>query len=97
MEAHANPEARTESHLGFLRKYVFSRSHRIIGLQYFFLSLAAALTGALLSALMRIHIVWPDAPLPFLGTLKPEDYLAMMTVHGTLMVFGAIMPAFVGF
>ena len=88
MEQHANPEARTHADKpGFVRKYVFSRNHKIIGLQYFFLSLTAALMGALLSALMRIHLVWPEAPLPFLGSLKPEDYLALMTMHGTLMVF----------
>ena len=36
---------------------------------------------------MRIHRVWPDSPLPLLGLIKPEDYLALVTMHGTLMVF----------
>ena len=71
----------------FLRRYVFSTDHKVIGLQYFFLSLLAVLVGAVLSVLMRIHIVWPQAALPFLGRIKPEDYLAYMTMHGTLMVF----------
>lgn len=70
-----------------LRRYVFSTDHKVVGLQYFFLSLAAALTGTLLSLLMRIHLIWPNLALPFFGTIKPENYLAYLTMHGTLMVF----------
>jgi cytochrome c oxidase subunit 1 len=36
---------------------------------------------------MRIHLVWPKASIPFLGEIKPENYLAQLTMHGTLMVF----------
>src|SRR5579871_1591491 len=71
----------------FLRRYLFSADHKVIGRQYFFLSLAAVLVGAWLSLLMRIHLVWPKATLPFLGEIKPENYLAQLTMHGTLMVF----------
>ena len=66
---------------------VFSRDHKVIGKQYFFLSLAAVLTGSLLSLIMRIHLVWPKATIPLLGQIKPEDYLGFLTIHGTLMVF----------
>ena len=72
---------------GFLRRYFFSTDHKVIGRQYFFLSLAAVLVGAWLSLLMRIHLVWPHAAIPFLGEIKPENYLAQLTMHGTLMVF----------
>src|SRR5437763_7440214 len=72
---------------GFLRRYVFSSDHKVVGLQYFFLSLAAVLVGMVLSLLMRIHLVWPQAALPFFGQIKPETYLAYLTMHGTLMVF----------
>jgi cytochrome c oxidase subunit 1 len=70
-----------------LRRYVFSTDHKVIGIQYFFLSLAAVLVGTLLSLLMRIHLVWPTAHIPFWGQIKPEGYLALLTMHGTLMVF----------
>src|SRR5438270_8349574 len=66
---------------------LFSRDHKIIGKQYFFLSLAAVLIGSLLSLLMRIHLIWPQAAIPFFGQIKPEDYLGFLTIHGTLMVF----------
>src|SRR5947199_3415480 len=72
---------------------IFSRDHKIIGLQYFFLSLAAALVGVALSVLMRMHLVWPEASLPFFGVIKPEQYLAMLTMHGTLMIFFVLTTA----
>jgi cytochrome c oxidase subunit I len=68
-------------------RHVFSTDHKVIGRGYFFLSLAAVLVGAWLSLLMRIHLVWPHAVIPFLGEIKPENYLAHLTMHGTLMVF----------
>ena len=77
----------------FLRRYLFTTDHKIIGLQYFFLSLAAVLIGTLLSLLMRIHLVWPPAAIPFLGEIKPESYLAFLTMHGTLMVFFVLSTA----
>ena len=71
----------------FLRLHVLTTDHKAIGRGYFFLSLAAVIAGAWLSLLMRIHLVWPKATLPFLGEIKPENYLAYLTMHGTLMVF----------
>src|ERR1700739_166448 len=71
----------------FLRRHVFTTDHKAIGRGYFFLSLAAVLMGAWLSLLMRVHLVLPKAALPFLGEIKPENYLAQLTMHGTLMVF----------
>ncbi len=66
---------------------LFTTHHRPLGILYLLLSLAAVAIGTLLSLLMRIHRVWPDTPLPFYGLLKPEDYLALVTMHGTLMIF----------
>src|SRR5215471_5436538 len=78
---------------GRFSRYLFSTDHKVIGVQYFFLSLAAALIGSLLSLLMRIHLVWPQARIPLLGKIKPEDYLAFLTMHGTLMVFFVLSTA----
>jgi len=72
---------------------LLTTSHRRLGVLYLYLSLAAVTTGTLLSLLMRIHRVWPDAPLPFYGVLKPEDYLALVTMHGTLMIFFVLTVA----
>src|SRR6266436_841855 len=78
-ESHAHPGPQ-----GFIRKWVFSLDHKVIGLQYYFLALAAVFVGMFLSLLMRIHLVTPTAILPFLGDIKPETYLTLVTMHGQL-------------
>jgi len=84
--AHAAPQ-------GFIRKWIFSLDHKVIGLQYFFLALTAVLVGMFLSLLMRIHLIWPTVPLPLLGEIKPETYLSLLTMHGTIMVFFVLTTA----
>src|SRR5580693_8097082 len=87
----------------FIRKHVFSLDHKVIGKQYYALALVAVVTGMVLSWIMRIHLVWPTAPIPGLGWLSkagapggvvtPEYYLSLMTMHGTLMVFFVLTNA----
>src|SRR5579864_4245158 len=84
--AHAAPQ-------GFIRKYVFSLDHKVIGLQYYFLALTAVFVGMFLSLLMRIHLIWPNITLPLLGDIKPETYLTLVTMHGTIMVFFVLTTA----
>src|SRR6266481_406689 len=79
---------------GFIRKWVFSLDHKVIGLQYYFLALAAVFVGMFLSLLMRIHLIWPTAVLPFFGEIKPETYLSLLTMHGTIMGFIVLLAAF---
>ncbi|HUD66469.1 MAG TPA: cbb3-type cytochrome c oxidase subunit I [Candidatus Sulfotelmatobacter sp.] len=78
---------------GFVRKYIFSLDHKVIGIQYFFLALTAVFVGMLLSLLMRIHMIWPTAALPLVGEIKPETYLSLLTMHGTIMVFFVLTTA----
>jgi len=93
---------------GFLRKYVFSLDHKVIGKQYYGLALIAVFTGMILSWLMRFHLVWPNAKILGLdlvsktgapgGVITPEYYLSLLTMHGTLMVFFVLTNApFAGF
>ena len=72
---------------------VFSTDHRTIGRLYLLLALFAVTAGTFLSVLMRIHLVWPEWPLPGHGPLLPEDYLALVTVHGTIMLFFVLTTA----
>src|SRR5258708_14178245 len=72
---------------GFIRKYIFSLDHKVIGIQYFLLALTAVFVGMLLSLLMRIHMIWPTANLPIFGEIRPETYLSLLTIPGTIMVF----------
>jgi cytochrome c oxidase subunit 1 len=78
---------------GFIRKYIFSLDHKVIGIQYFFLALTAVFVGMFLSLLMRIHLIWPAAVLPLVGEIKPETYLSLLTMHGTIMVFFVLTTA----
>ena len=86
IHAHAAPQ-------GFIRKYIFSLDHKVIGLQYYFLALTAVFVGMFLSLLMRIHLIWPQVSLPLVGEIKPETYLSLLTMHGTIMVFFVLTTA----
>src|SRR6202046_1586182 len=80
---------------GFIRKYIFSIDHKVIGIQYFLLALTAVCVGIVLSLLMRFHLVYPGAHLPFVsgGIMTPEQYMALVTMHGTIMVFFVLTTA----
>ena len=86
VHAHAAPQ-------GFIRRYIFSLDHKVIGLQYYFLALTAVFVGMFLSLLMRIHLIWPAAKIPLIGTIQPETYLSLLTMHGTIMVFFVLTTA----
>ena len=86
VHAHAGPTS-------WIRKYIFSLDHKVIGIQYFFLALTAVFVGMFLSLLMRIHLIWPAANLPLFGEIKPETYLTLLTMHGTIMVFFVLTTA----
>jgi cytochrome c oxidase subunit 1 len=80
---------------GWIRKYIFSLDHKVIGIQYFLLALFSVFLGMTLSVLMRMHLVWPGLHLPFIagGVMTPEQYLALLTMHGTIMVFMVLTTA----
>jgi len=83
---------------GFIRKWIFSVDHKVIGIQYYFLALFSVFLGMGLSVLMRIHLVWPNAQLPSWlwpggGQMTSEEYLALMTMHGSIMVFMVLTTA----
>src|SRR4030081_2286331 len=88
---------------GFIRKYIFSLDHKVIGLQYYFLALVAVFVGMFLSLLMRIHLIWPGAALPILGEIKPDvphaghharhDYGFLRAYHGAAGRLWQLLPA----
>ena len=88
---------------GFIRRYVFSLDHKVIGIQYYFLALFSVLVGMSLSLLMRYHMIHPDAKVAWFaslwptaaqgGIMTPELYLSLMTMHGTIMVFFVLTTA----
>src|SRR5687768_14881081 len=88
---------------GFIRKYIFSIDHKVIGIQYILLALSAVIVGMLMSVLMRVKLTWPGTSISILETLFPEGarggvmsaefYLSLVTMHGTLMVFFVLTTA----
>ncbi len=87
----------------FIRRYIFSLDHKVIGIQYIILALAAVIVGMTMSVLMRMNLSWPGTHWPILGTLfpsgapggvmNPEFYLSLVTMHGTIMVFFVLTTA----
>ncbi len=84
--------------LGFIRKYIFSEDHKIIAKQFLITGIFWAVVGGLFSSLFRVQLGFPDLDLSFLspiignwltpqGKIDAEVYLALITMHGTIMVF----------
>src|SRR5215217_4376686 len=81
----------------FITKYIFSQDHKTIGKQFLITGIIWAVIGALFSVLFRLQLGFPDASFPFLeklfghwakdGKLDPEFYYALITMHGTILVF----------
>ncbi len=94
---------RHEPPKSFIRKYIFSLDHKVIGIQYIMLALTAVVVGMAMSILMRLNLSWPGTNWPILGTLfptgapggviSPEFYLSLVTMHGTIMVFFVLTTA----
>ena len=107
-DAHAHGHAHPE--LGFLKKYVFSVDHKIIGIQFLFMGLFFFVVGGLLAMLIRWQLAWPSAsltpghPVPILGKMMgwtdgympPDFYTMVFSMHATIMIFFVIIPLLVG-
>jgi cytochrome c oxidase subunit 1 len=86
-----------EHHGNFLTKYIFSTDHKIIAKQFLITGIFWAIIGGALSIVFRLQLGFPDMNLAWLepvlgkwivdGKLDQEFYLALVTMHGTIMVF----------
>ena len=81
----------------FITKYIFSMDHKMIAKQYLWTALFMGIIGIAMSVFFRMQIAWPEEPFKileiFLGDMAPggvmtqDAYLALVTIHGTIMVF----------
>ena len=109
---HETSHAHEHHDLGFWRTYVFSTDHKVIGIQYAVTSLAFLFFGFCLMLMMRWQIAYPGQQIPVFGklleailgetakggVLSPDLYNVFGAMHGTIMVFLAVVPlAFAGF
>ena len=79
----------------FLRKYVISTDHKIIAMQYLFTGMAMALIGGFMSYAFRMHLAFPGIDVPGYGLVTPADYNALVTNHGSIMIFWVAMPVLI--
>ena len=97
--------------LGFWRKYVFSTDHKVVGIQYGVTALVFLFFGYTLMALMRWQLAYNGTPIPIVGNLllkllgpdvadrgimSPDLYNSFGAMHGTIMVFLAVVPLAAG-
>ncbi len=82
--AHAHPTG--------LKRWLFTTNHKDIGTLYLWFALSMFFMGGTMALLIRAELFQPG-----LQFVNPEFFNSLTTVHGLVMVFGAIMPAWVGF
>ena len=89
----------------FIRTYVFSLDHKVIGLQFLFSTLLWFLVGGLLALGIRWQLAWPWSDMPVIGRMlfsaeggqiSPEFYTTLFTMHATVMIFFVIIPILAG-
>jgi cytochrome c oxidase subunit 1 len=81
----------------FITKYIFSQDHKTIGKQFLITGIVWAIIGGLFSVLFRLQLGFPEQTFPILetffgrwaagGVIQPEFYYALVTIHGTVLVF----------
>ena len=98
--AHADGHAHDAHHHeeSFISKYVFSQDHKMIGKQFLVTAIFMAWVAVFMSIIFRLQLAWPGEGFAFTnfflgdkwapgGVLNPDMYLALVTIHGTIMVF----------
>lgn len=91
---------------GFFSKYIFSLDHKMIAKQYLLTGIFWAIMGGLFSLFFRLQLAFPDMDMTWLkpifgewiqnGRIDPEFFLALVTMHGTMMVFFVLTLGFSG-
>jgi cytochrome c oxidase subunit 1 len=81
----------------FVSKYIFSTDHKMIGKQFLVTGMIMGIIGVMMSMLFRLELAYPEQSFPILefflgkwapdGVMDPNIYLALVTIHGTIMVF----------
>jgi cytochrome c oxidase subunit 1 len=94
--AHGHDEHHHEE--SFVSKYIFSMDHKTISRQFLVTAVIMAVLAMLMSILFRLQLAWPGEKFAFInfmlgdkwgkdGLLDPGMYMALVTIHGTVMVF----------
>jgi len=95
---HGHAHDHDEHHETFVSKYIFSMDHKMISRQFLITAIIMAVVAMTMSIIFRMQLAWPGEKFAFVnailgdkwgkdGILDPNMYLALVTIHGTIMVF----------
>ena len=79
----------------FWSQYVFSTDHKTIALQYMFTGMFMALIGGFMAYAFRMQLAFPGIEVPLYGVVSANEYNALITNHGAIMIFWVAMPILV--
>src|SRR3954467_7886594 len=74
-----------------LHDWVTTVDHKKIGIMYFLMAVAFLVIGGAEAMVMRVQLLWPESK-----AVPPDTFNQMMTMHGTTMIFFAVMPILAG-
>ena len=87
----AHTEAMPHGGRGLL-KYLWSTDHKIIARQYLFTGMFMALVGGFMAYVFRMQLAFPGTSVPGFGVVSAGEYNALVTNHGSIMIFWVAMP-----
>ena len=76
-------------------KYIWSTDHKIIGMQYLFTGMFMGVIGGLMAYVFRMQLAFPGISVPGFGVVSPGEYNALVTNHGSIMIFWVAMPVLI--
>ncbi|MFZ9455682.1 MAG: cbb3-type cytochrome c oxidase subunit I, partial [Bacteroidia bacterium] len=96
--AHAHGHDHDDHEESFVSKYIFSMDHKVISRQFLITAVIMGVVAMVMSIIFRMQLAWPAEKFGFInamlgdkwgkdGILDPNMYLALVTIHGTIMVF----------
>ncbi len=90
--AHGHDDHHDES---WFVHYFWSTDHKMIGKQYLFTGMLMAVFGGFFVYAFRMQLAFPGMSVPFYGIVSPHEYNALVTNHGTVMIFWVAMPVLI--
>ncbi len=76
-------------------KYLWSTDHKVIAMQYLFTGMFMAVVGGFMAYVFRMQLAFPGSSVPGFGIVSPGEYNALVTNHGTIMIFWVAMPVLI--
>jgi len=76
-------------------KYLWSTDHKVIAQQYLWTGIAMAIIGGFMAYVFRMQLAFPGVAVPGFGVVSPGEYNALVTNHGTIMIFWVAMPVLI--